>query len=85
MKYNRSLNAIDVFSVGMIHRVVIGGVPNIHGRTIRQKIKYLESNLDCIRKMLVEGPDDDKIGIAALVTEPATEEADVGFIKEVLT
>ena len=80
MKFRRLINAVDVFSVGMIHRVVIGGVPNIHGSTIRQKIQYLERNLDYIRKMVVEGPDDDKGLVAALITEPTNEEADVGLI-----
>lgn len=80
MKSTRLINAVDVFSVGMIHRVVIGGVPNVHGSTIRQKIQYLERNLDYVRKMVVEGPDDDKGLVAALITEPTTEEADVGLI-----
>lgn len=80
MKFSKVITAIDTYAVGMLHRVVVGGVPNIYGKTMKQKQQYFERNLDYIRTMLVKGPDDDKALVAALITEPTTEEANVGLI-----
>jgi len=80
MKFNRLISAIDTFAVGMPHRVVLGGAPQIYGKTMKEKQDYFEQNLDHIRKIVVEGPDDDRSLVAALITEPTSEEADVGVI-----
>lgn len=80
MKFGRLITAIDTYAVGMLHRVVVGGVPNIYGKTMKEKQQYFERNLDYLRTMLVKGPDEDKALVAALITEPTTEEADVGLI-----
>lgn len=80
MKFSKVITAVDTYAVGMLHRVVIGGVPNIYGKTMKQKQQYFERNLEHIRTMLVNGPDDDKALVAALVTEPTTEKANVGLI-----
>ena len=80
MKFSKVITAIDVYSVGMTHRIVIGGVPNIHGKTMKQKRAYFEQNLDHFRTMLVKGHDDNGAFVAALITEPTDEEAHVGVI-----
>jgi len=80
MRFSKMITAIDTYAVGMPHRVVVGGVPNIYGKTMREKQRYFEKNLDHIRAMLVKGPDDDNALVAALITEPTIEEADVGLI-----
>jgi len=80
MKFSRLITAIDVFAVGMPHRIVIGGVPTIFGKTMKEKKQYFERNLESLRALLVKGPDDDKALVAALITEPTTEEAHVGLI-----
>lgn len=80
MKFKRMLTAIDVFAVGMPHRIVVGGVPNIHGKTMKEKQQYFERRLASVRALLVKGPDDDKALVAALITEPTIEEAQVGLI-----
>ena len=80
MKFSRLITAVDTYAVGMLHRVVVGGVPNIYGKTMQEKQQYFERNLDYLRTILVKGPDEDKALVAALITEPTTEEANVGLI-----
>lgn len=80
MRVRQLVPAIDVYAVGMLHRIVIGAAPNIHGRTMKEKQLYLEANLDDLRTLLVKGADEDKALVAALITEPTTNEADVGLI-----
>lgn len=80
MKIRKIVPVIDVYAVGMLHRVVVGGVPNIYGKTMKEKQCYLEDNLDDLRSLLVKGADEDKALVAALITEPTTNAADVGLI-----
>jgi proline racemase len=47
---------------------------------MKEKQLYLEDNLDDLRTFLVKGADEDKALVAALITEPTIDEADVGLI-----
>ncbi|MFC2013794.1 proline racemase family protein [Chloroflexota bacterium] len=80
MKFNKMLMCADVYTLGVVYRIVTGGIPNIHGSTMREKMDYVENALgDSLKDFLVRGPADDPAQVAGLITEPTTEEADVGL------
>jgi len=45
MKFSRSIHAVDSHTMGEPTRVVVGGVPQIPGKTMPEKKKYLEIDL----------------------------------------
>jgi proline racemase/trans-L-3-hydroxyproline dehydratase len=80
MKLSRMVTAVDAHTAGMPMRVVIGGVPQIPGRSILEKVRYVRENLDDLRAFLVLEPRGHNGMFAALLTEPTTEGSDVGVI-----
>lgn len=80
MQCGHMIPAYDVMAVGMIHRVVIGGVPNLKGESMTEKQHYLERKLDRLRRAILCGPGDGPDLVGVLVTEPTCPEADFGII-----
>jgi proline racemase len=74
------VTAVDAHTAGMPMRVVTGGVPQIPGRSILEKVRYVRENLDDLRAFLVLEPRGHGGMFAALLTEPASEGADAGVI-----
>src|SRR4051812_15474654 len=61
-------------------RVLTGGLPPIHGRTMREKADYVKHNLDWIRTAVVHEPRGHRDMFAVILTEPCHPEADFGVI-----
>jgi hypothetical protein len=52
----RRLWTIDLHAGGVPARVVVGGMPHVEGRTMREKRHTLMTKMDHIRKMLLLEP-----------------------------
>jgi len=76
----KTLFAVDSHTAGMPTRIVIGGVPFIHGNTMIEKRNYFKDNLDFIRTALMQEPRGLMRGIGAVITSPADVKADLGVI-----
>jgi len=79
MGFQRVLNAVDVHS-GIPMRVVTGGLPAIPGSTMYEKMKWLESNGDDLRKMLLREPRGYPPYCCNLIIPSENPHADMGFI-----
>ncbi|UCH19853.1 MAG: proline racemase family protein [Deltaproteobacteria bacterium] len=80
MRFSRFISTVDTHTEGEPTRIITGGIKCIPGRTMVQKMEYFKSNLDHIRTALMAEPRGHKDMYGCLLTEPASEKADYGFI-----
>lgn len=80
MKFNRGIHAVDSHTMGEPTRIVIGGIPQIHGETMADKKDYLEKNLDHLRTALMHEPRGHNDMFGSIITSSNNKEADFGII-----
>ena len=80
MKISRSIIAVDSHTMGEPTRVIIGGIPNIPGKTMSEKKEYMASNLDYLRTALLLEPRGHSDMFGAIMTSPTIPDADFGVI-----
>ena len=56
MRISRMIQAVDAHAGGEPGRVIVGGVLDIPGKTVFQKMQYLENNGDGLRKLMLNEP-----------------------------
>jgi proline racemase len=74
------LRTIDSHTAGEATRLIIGGIEQIPGDTMKDKLYYFKANMDHIRLLLTREPRGKRGTMAALVTEPVSKGADFGLI-----
>ncbi|PKP60904.1 proline racemase [Candidatus Atribacteria bacterium HGW-Atribacteria-1] len=79
-KTKRIIQCIDTHSCGEPSRVVVGGVPRIIGKSMKEKYEYFKKNLDYLRTSLLQEPRGFSNMLSAIITEPTREGADFGVI-----
>ena len=79
-KFPKKLYTIDSHTAGEPTRLIIGGLGPLPGKTMRDKRLYLMENFDNVRLQLTNEPRGHRDMLAALVTEPASADADFGLI-----
>ncbi len=72
--------AVDSHTQGEPTRVVIGGIPSIPGKTMVEKLHYLEKELDDVRSGIMLEPRGHNDMFGSVLTEPTNPEADLGII-----
>ena len=72
--------AIDSHTEGEPTRIIIGGLPNIPGKTMAEKKEYFEKNLDFIRTALMLEPRGHRDMFGAVITPPVSDNADFGVL-----
>ncbi|RKD33804.1 proline racemase [Thermohalobacter berrensis] len=80
MQATRSIHVVDSHTMGEPTRVVVGGIPNIPGKTMAEKKKYLQENMDDIRTSLMHEPRGHNDMFGSIMTTPVNDEADFGII-----
>lgn len=80
MNISSSIHAIDTHTVGQATRIIIGGIPALKGNSMMEKKQYLAENYDYIRSSTMLEPRGHADMFGALLTEPASKEADMGVI-----
>ena len=80
MKFSRSFSTVDTHTGGEPTRTVIGGMPSIPGKTMAEKMLYMEKHLDWIRTCLMYEPRGHNVMSGVILTEPCSSEADFGVI-----
>lgn len=80
MKVVKSIQAIDSHTMGEPTRIVVGGVPQIPGKTMPEKKSYLEKHMDNLRTAIMLEPRGHKDMFGSIITQPTKEEADLGII-----
>jgi len=80
MRFSRTLQTVDTHCEGEIGRVVTGGVLNIPGATMAEKLHHLNTVDDSLRRWLCSEPRSGPAGSFCLLTPACDPAADVGFI-----
>ena len=79
MTFKRTIHAVDTH-IGEPMRVITGGVPHIPGKSMYEKMKYLEEHDDQLRMMMLREPRGYPPLCCNLVCSPVNPEADAGYI-----
>jgi trans-L-3-hydroxyproline dehydratase len=75
------LDLVDVHVGGDVHRIVLGGVKQLPGGSVLEKMRYLKEHGDGLRQFLLNEPRGGHPSLFAdLVVEPSLPGADAGFI-----
>lgn len=80
MKFDRFLTTVELHTCGETFRLVTQGLPKIPGKTIVERITWLEQNADHYRRAVLLEPRGHKDLYGGYLTEPVHPEADFGVI-----
>ncbi|MEA1963922.1 MAG: proline racemase family protein [Candidatus Aerophobetes bacterium] len=80
MRISRMITAVDSHTAGEPTRIVTGGFPYIPGNDMQKKREWMAKNKDYLRKMLMWEPRGHRDMFGAVITEPVSDDADVGVI-----
>jgi len=80
MELNQMLVSVGTHGEGQPTKVLLSGIPHFRGRTMEEKRQYIQKNFDHLRLALCREPRGHNDQTAAIVTEPVTEGADLGFL-----
>src|SRR5512143_3529234 len=80
MRLSSMISAIDLHACGEPGRVIVGGVLDVPGRTMFEKMKHLERHQDGLRKRMLREPRGFPAVCCNLVLPPTRPEADAGFV-----
>ena len=75
-----SIETVEMHTGGEPLRIIIAGYPNIEGKTILDKRRYIKQNLDHLRKFLMFEPRGHFDQYGALLVEADVPEADLAVI-----
>lgn len=79
MGFKRTIHAVDTHA-GTPMRVITGGVPHIPGNSVYEKMKWLESNDDQLRKLMLREPRGYPAHCCNIIVPPSHPEADAGYV-----
>lgn len=80
MRWNRTIQTVDVHCAGEIGRVITGGVLNIPGATMAEKLNHLNSVDDSLRRWLCSEPRSAPAGSFCLLVPACDPAADIGLL-----
>ncbi|MDE1167856.1 MAG: proline racemase family protein [Pseudomonas sp.] len=80
MNFKRMVNVVGVHAAGERNDVITGGVLNVPGTTMFEKMQYLQSQGDDLRKFLLQEPRGSVTQCVNLVLPSSHPEADAGFV-----
>lgn len=79
MGFKRTIHAVDTHA-GIPMRVVTGGIPNVPGGSVYEKMKWLEKHDDNLRKLLLREPRGYPAHCCNILVPPCHPEADAGYV-----
>lgn len=80
MKNKRTIFAVDSHTMGEPLRLIVGGFPNLPGKTIPEKRDYFIEHYDHLRCALMQEPRGHHDMFGCVLTQPTMPEADIGVI-----
>jgi proline racemase len=80
MRLSRTIQAIDLHAAGEPGRVVIGGVLDVPGRTMFDKMTWLRTNDDGLRLRMLREPRGYPAANCNLILPPTNPEAQAGYV-----
>ncbi len=80
MQLTNMISAVDLHACGEPGRVIVGGVLDVPGSTMLEKMKHLAAHADGLRKRMLREPRGYPAANCNLVLPPTRPEADAGFV-----
>src|SRR5580692_7859385 len=80
MRFSRMINVVGAHACGELNEVITGGVRDVPGKTMFEKMQYVEKHADYLRQFLLNEPRGKVNQCVNLVLPPTTPEADVGYV-----
>lgn len=80
MRLSKMIQAVDVHACGEPGRVIVGGVLDVPGKTMYEKMVYLQTQADDLRKRMLQEPRGYPALCCNLILPPTNPEADAGFV-----
>ncbi|MBV4418446.1 proline racemase family protein [Clostridium tyrobutyricum] len=79
-KAEKTFLAVDSHTMGEPTRIILQGFPELQGKTMMDRKKFLKENYDHYRTALMLEPRGHRDMFGTVITEPISEEADLGVI-----
>ncbi|MDO8359870.1 MAG: proline racemase family protein [Devosia sp.] len=80
MRWSKTVTMVEAHAEGEVGRIVTGGVIDVPGQTISDKLRHLNEVDDSLRRFLVFEPRASAQMSTCLIFPPTRPDADVGFI-----
>lgn len=80
MRLARMIQAVDAHACGEPGRVIVGGVLDVPGRTLLDKMRHLQSHADSLRKLMLREPRGYPAANCNLILPPTRPEAAAGYV-----
>jgi proline racemase len=80
MTFSRTIRAVDAHACGEPGRVIVAGVPDVPGETMFEKMTYLRTHHDDLRKLMLREPRGYPAANCNVLLPPTRPEADAGFV-----
>jgi proline racemase len=80
MRWNRLINVVNCHTGGEIGKVVTGGIGHVPGETMFEKKRYLETEGDSLRQLLLHEPRGSVIQSVNFLLPSSHPEADMGYV-----
>ncbi|MBI4316029.1 MAG: proline racemase family protein [Chloroflexi bacterium] len=80
MRISNMIQAVDAHACGEHGRVIVGGVLDVPGATMFDKMHYLQTHADGLRKRMLREPRGYPAANCNLILPPTHPEADAGFV-----
>ncbi|HNO95230.1 MAG TPA: proline racemase family protein, partial [Anaerolineales bacterium] len=80
MRLTNMITAVDLHACGEPGRVITGGVLDVPGKTMFEKMKYMEKNLDDLRLRMLREPRGYPALCCNVIMPPTHPNAAAGFI-----
>lgn len=80
MRFSRMITVVGAHAAGELNEVITGGVRDVPGKTMFEKMQYVQAHQDELRKFLLNEPRGRVSQCVNLVLPPTTPEADAGFV-----
>jgi proline racemase len=74
------IQAVDLHAAGEPGRVIVGGVPDVPGRTMFEKMTWLQTNDDVLRLRMLREPRGYPAANCNLILPPTDPEAQAGYV-----
>src|SRR5512136_3079478 len=74
------ISAVDAHACGEHGRVIVGGVLDVPGKTMFEKMTYLQKHCDGLRKLMLREPRGYPAANCNLILPPTRPEADAGYV-----
>ena len=80
MRSTLLINTVEIHAEGEPGRVITGGLPDLPGTSVFEKMQWMEQNSDHIRKLILREPRGYPGLCANIIVPPCDPQADAGFI-----